>query len=635
MELLAPSALWWLGLLGPLALLYVLKRKREVRTVGSTWLWELARRDLRAERPWKRLVPHLSLVLQALVLVLGAVALARPVGGVRVPEGARLAVVIDTSASMAAREPDGSSRLELARRTALALARSLPPGGSMMLVDARAEPVVLAPPTADPAALERALDALAVRGESAGLEAAVAVASERLRDGPSGSRIVVLTDGAEDAEIVLPASPPVEIRAVGTDRPNAGLVACDVRARPTPEAPDRADVFARVAAYGQPAELWVLASVEGRGLVASRRVRVEPGSAQSVVMGADLPPDASGRGAVVRVELARAEEGTGQGTGDALALDDVAVAPSPGARRLPVFLVGQAPRSLERALLADRNVELFATSLEGLADRAADPSSGELDGLLVYAGRAPPVISGDALVVAPTEDSVLGVRLGPEASRPRIVSWDEADPRLRFVSLAEVHLTAARPFASAALRPLVTADAGVVAGVLERPDGEATILSFDPDRSDWPRGAGFVVFVRNLLERARARRAAGGIPPGALGEPLRVPAADGETVRATAPDGSTRSAVGHGGVALVEVPALPGSYAVEVGRRHLWALRSLGSPAQSDLSSRARFVERESGATVTGTTAREPLEAWPWLAALLLLALAAEVAWATRKGAAA
>jgi len=91
MDLLSPLQLAWLGLLGPLIILYILKRRRQVREIGSTLLWEAALRDLRAERPWKRLVPHLSLLLQALVIVAGAIALARPAGAGRVPRGARIA----------------------------------------------------------------------------------------------------------------------------------------------------------------------------------------------------------------------------------------------------------------------------------------------------------------------------------------------------------------------------------------------------------------------------------------------------------------------------------------------------------------------------------------------------------------
>ena len=78
MRLLSPLSLAWLGLLVPLVLLYVLRRRREERSVGSTLLWEAALRDLRAERPWRRLIPHLSLLLQILVLLAAAFALARP-----------------------------------------------------------------------------------------------------------------------------------------------------------------------------------------------------------------------------------------------------------------------------------------------------------------------------------------------------------------------------------------------------------------------------------------------------------------------------------------------------------------------------------------------------------------------------
>jgi hypothetical protein len=103
MSLLEPLSLAWLGLLVPLVLLYVLKRRREERVIGSTLLWSLAQRDLRAERPWQRLIPHLSLLLQILALIAGAFALSRPAGAGHLPSGARVVVVIDTSASMAAR----------------------------------------------------------------------------------------------------------------------------------------------------------------------------------------------------------------------------------------------------------------------------------------------------------------------------------------------------------------------------------------------------------------------------------------------------------------------------------------------------------------------------------------------------
>jgi hypothetical protein len=635
MELLSPWSLLWLGLVGPLVLLYVLKRRRQPRVVGSTLLWEQALRDLRAERPWRRLVPQVALLLQLLALVVGALALARPVGAGTVPAGARVAVVIDASASMAARDPgaDGSRHAEAVAR-ARALVRSLPPGGDALVIEAAAQPVVVAPATADAAALERALSGLRVRGGRADLGAAVALAAERLRGARPGSRVVLYTDAAEDGEVPLdPRGVPVEVRRLGSDAAaNAGIVAVDVRPRPDDGAPDRCDVFVRVAHHGaRPADLFVTASIDGRGVVASRRVTVAPDTAEGVVLSADLPPDEAARAPVVTVALSAAAGDREGGAGDALALDDVAVAPSPAARRLPVFAVGEPPPPVMRALRADRDVDVYATSLALLAERPADAPP--LDGLFVYTGVTPPEAPpGDSVVFAPTGPRAFDVELGPEVAAPRIVSWEEDDLRLRFVTLSDVHLDRARTVRGGA-RPLVAADAGAVIAAVARPAGETTIVAFDPAASDWPTRPSFVVFVRNLVERARQRRAAGGVPPGLLGEPLRVPARDGEEVVVRTPAGRTLRARARGALAVVPVDAEPGVYTVEVAGRSLRALRNLLDPSESDVRPRARFTTGGAGAEVRAAERSEGREAWPFLVGALLVLLVLEALWATREGA--
>jgi len=634
-ELLSPLQLAWLGLLAPLIVLYILKRRRQQRVVGSTLLWEQALRDLRAERPWKKLIPHLALLLQALVILLGALALARPAGAGRVPAGARVAVVVDTSASMAA-DADGQSRIERARSEARGLARGLAPGGQMMLIDAAAQPAVLSPPTQDATALERAIAQLDVHGGGSDIEAAVALAADRLRGAAGGSRIVLLTDAALDGEVPLDGrTAPVEVRRVGGTAPNTAIAAADVRARPSDDAPDRAEVFVRLTRFAQDdADVFVTATVVQAGdpqgnVVASRRVRIAAGQTESVVMGADLPPDASGRASIVRIQITAAE---GSRARDALALDDVVVVPSPGARRLPVFLVGAAPAPVERALRADSEVELFATTLESLAGREGDAPP--LDGLVIYVGQTPDTPPpGDSMVIGPVSDRVFELELGPVARGASIVTWDDEDPRLRFVQLSDVHVRAIRPVIGAAGRALVSTDAGPAIASVERPNGETTLVSFDPSQSDWPDRQSFVVFIRNVLERARNRRAAGGVASGSVGEALRVPAPDGETVTVVAPDGTRAEAVSRGGVAIIDVPAVPGVFRVSVGDRRLHALRNLLDPSESDLSARARFTRGGRATVAAAAEGNEHAESWPWLAAGLLIVLLLEVLWATRRSA--
>jgi hypothetical protein len=636
MELLSPWSLAWLGLTVPLLLLYVLKRRRQVRVVGSTLLWEQALRDLRAERPWRRLIPQVSLLLQLLALVAGALALARPVGAGTAPAGARVAVVIDASASMAARDPGAQrSRHAEAVARARALVRHLPPGGEALVVEAATPPVVVAPATADATALERALSGLRVRGGRADLTAALALAAERLRGARPGSRVVLYTDAAEDAEVSLDTrGVPVEVRRVGGEQAtNSGIVAVDVRPRPEEGAPDRCEIFVRVAHHGpRPADLFVTASVDGRGLVASRRITVRPDAAEAVVLVADLAPDEAARAPVVTVALAAAIGHPEASTGDALALDDIAVVPSPGARRLPVFAVGDPPAPVMRALRADSEVDLYTTSLERLAARPADAPP--LDGLFVYTGRTPPDLPvGDAVAFAPLEATAFGVELGPEVVAPRIVSWDENDLRLRFVTFSDVHLDRARTVRGGA-RPLVSADAGAVIASVSRPGSEATVVAFDPSDGDWPTRPSFVVFVRNLVERARQRRAAGGVPPGLLGEPLRVPARDGEEVVVRTPSGRSVRARARGNLALVPVDAEPGVYEVEVGGRSLRALRNLLDASESDTRPRARFTAGVADTRNGTADRRERRQAWPSLVGALFALLVLEALWATRNAAA-
>ncbi len=630
MSLLSPWGLAWLGLLVPLVLLYVLKRRRETKVVGSTLLWEQALRDLRAERPWRRLVPQVALLLQALAIAAGALALARPVGAGAVPSGAHVAVVVDVSASMAGRTR-GERRIDRARALASSLVESLPPGGRMMLLEAGSEASVLAPLTSDASTLRRALGQLAVRGASADLEGAVALAAERLRGAPAGSHVLLLTDGAEDGEIALAAEVPVEVRRVvpEQDAPvvNTGIVAADCRPAPG-DAADAADVFVRVAHVGDaPVDVFVTASIDGGPVVASRRLSVEPDGTASAVMRATFPPDEAGRAPIVRLQLSRAADEAGMD--DDLDLDDVAVVPSPGRQRLPVFLVGDAPAPVLRVLQADPRLELFETTLARLARRG--PDQPPLDGLFVYTGEVPDEPpAGDSIVIAPAADRVFELEVGAEVLAPRIVTWDEADPRLRFVSLGELQLISLRPLRGGGQR-LVETDRGAAIVGIARPDGETTVLGFDPAASNWPRQASFVVFFRNLLQRARRRRDAGGIAPGTLGEPLRIPAPDGTPVVVTTPAGHRIEAVSRGGLAVVPVAAEPGVYRAKVAGRELHALRSLLDPGESDLRPRVRFSRAGAGGDTTLGVAEEHHEAWPWLAALLLLLLVAEIAWATRR----
>lgn len=631
MTLLAPLSLLWLSLLIPLVVLYILKRRRREQVVGSTLLWEAALRDLRAERPFRRLLLHLALILQALALITGALALARPASRGDLDAGVRLAVVIDVSPSMAARD-DEVTRIDQARRLATTLAEGLPPEGEMMIIEAGAQPAVLSAFTNDVNALLRALDSLHVHGRRADLDAATDVAAERLHEAPAGSRLVVITDRAFDGELHLEALPvETEVRTVGSSGENTAIVAAGVRPASRAGSVDDAELFVRLERFGKSAaDVYLTASIEGGGLVASRRLRVNPDEPEAVVLNAALPPDTAGRAALVTVELTHDREDV-----DALDLDDVVVIPSPGSAKLPVFLVGPPPRSVKRVLQADPMVELFETDLETLA--AGDSSPEELDGLLIFTGSTPDEPTpGDSVVIIPAENAeepakLFGLELGAPVEAARVTTWDEQDAKLRFVALANITLGTLRPLKGAAGRSLIETTAGTAAAVLAHHRGEVTVLAFDPSQGGWSRDPSFVIFFRNLLEGARRRRLQGGIPPDDLGEPLRVAAADGTRVEVVTPSGDRMTARSRGGVALVSIPPEPGAFHVDVGSKQLYGLRSLRNRQESDLRPRGRILAGDRPVEATTATVRTHRERWPYVVFVLLLFLVAECLVATRR----
>ena len=104
MSLLAPWALL-VGLLGPVIVaMYLLKLRREERTVSSTFLWQRMVRDVEANAPWQKLRRNILLLLQLLALLALMFALARPFLRTTGISGRNLILIVDRSASLDATE---------------------------------------------------------------------------------------------------------------------------------------------------------------------------------------------------------------------------------------------------------------------------------------------------------------------------------------------------------------------------------------------------------------------------------------------------------------------------------------------------------------------------------------------------
>src|SRR5262245_36041529 len=129
---------WWqwglLGLVPPAIIaLYFLKLRRQPLAVPSTYLWSRTIEDLHVNSLWQRLRQSLLLFLQLLLIALIAFTLLRPGWSGTELQDDRYVFLIDTSASMSATDAV-PSRLDQAKRQAVALIDQMKPGSAAMII---------------------------------------------------------------------------------------------------------------------------------------------------------------------------------------------------------------------------------------------------------------------------------------------------------------------------------------------------------------------------------------------------------------------------------------------------------------------------------------------------------------------
>src|SRR5436305_5664397 len=118
MKFLAPAAFLFALTIPVVIVFYLLKRKRVIRLVPSTLLWQKFLAETQASAPFQKLRKNWLLVLQIILLTLAVLALSRPYFAARTKPAQLRVVILDTSASMQATD-ELPSRFEKARAEAL------------------------------------------------------------------------------------------------------------------------------------------------------------------------------------------------------------------------------------------------------------------------------------------------------------------------------------------------------------------------------------------------------------------------------------------------------------------------------------------------------------------------------------
>ncbi|MBP3646520.1 MAG: BatA and WFA domain-containing protein, partial [Clostridia bacterium] len=179
MTFLHPIFAWGFLSLAVILILYLLKRKYEVRNVPSTFLWRKAGQELSASKPFQKLRRNVLLPIQLLMAAVLVFALMRPV--LPGDAGGETVMIFDLSASMQAKN-GSETRLEEAVETARGIIDGMRAEDALTILAVSSDTQQLLMRSTDRGAARRVLDGLAPSNSTADLSGAVSLAEAMERE---------------------------------------------------------------------------------------------------------------------------------------------------------------------------------------------------------------------------------------------------------------------------------------------------------------------------------------------------------------------------------------------------------------------------------------------------------------------
>ncbi|MCX8090005.1 MAG: VWA domain-containing protein [Verrucomicrobiae bacterium] len=614
MKFLSPLAFLFAVSIPVVILFYLLKRKRVVKLVPSTVLWQRFLADTQASAPFQKLRKNWLLYLQILLLALAVLALARPFFPTEAKPARLRVVILDGSASMQATD-ESPSRFEKARAEALRWVDALQPGDQMVILLAGANTEVKQPATSDKAALRRALLACAPSDAPTRLLPALRLADSLVRDHRS-AEVHLFSDGAaDDLREFTGRTLPLIYHKLGHRAENLALIALD--SRPHPDEPNLRVVYTAVASFASNTlradlELFFQAADAATPrLLETRVLTVQPGQTAKHAFTVEQRADG-----IFTARLVGRDD---------LAADDEAFVVSLLPRAVNVLLLTRGNRLLEKALRAVPNVQL--TVATDLTDPAERFDFVVLDGVT-------PTVWPKGNVLAFRVANTNWIERLTELESPALVDWKATHPLLRYVSFDAVLVAKSLAPAESALPawalPVLEASRAALILAGERGRQRIVWVGFDPLESNWPLRVSFPIFIANAVEwlnPANARLAQLFVR---AGDPFRLPLTEPlPTAEVKLPDGSTRTLkLDTNATELVfGETARRGVYQVRLGTNSIPFCANLLDPAESNILPRDELKFGESASVPATTVQRTNYELWRTLAALGLGLLLLEWWW--------
>ncbi|MEP6662948.1 MAG: BatA and WFA domain-containing protein, partial [Verrucomicrobiota bacterium] len=475
MKFLALSAFWFSAAIPVVVVFYLLKRKRTVRLVSSTLLWQKFLAENQANSPFQKLRHNWLLLLQLFLLLLSILALSRPYFFGSVKSSALRVVILDASASMQSVD-ESPSRFEKGRAEISQLIGGMRDEDQMVILQAAANTEVKQSATSDKAALRRALKSCSVTDAATHLKEALKLAGTLTRSRPD-AEIHLFSDGAaNDLTEFENKNVNFAFHRIGQRSDNIGIIALDIRSNP--DDPKQRAIYASVQNFSANLHEAELELQFGGKLIEVRPLKFAGKETSPQIFFVEQVADG-----LFTLKLK---------VNDDLAADNEASIFSALPQPAKILLVTRGNRFLEKALRGAANVQL------SVASELSHPAP-EFD-LTVLDDIVPAVWpTGNLLAIHVSRTNWF--ESVSTAENPSIVDWKNTHPLLRYVNFDNVQISETLKIKSPSWAlPLV--DAQQTPLLLSGEFGHQKIVwvGFDTLQSTWPLRVSFPIFIANAVD---------------------------------------------------------------------------------------------------------------------------------------
>ena len=454
---LSPLAFQLLYTLPLLVVPYLLRNREKTHIVSALFLYQGLPSASRIS-PWGRVQITPLFFLQLLILLLLIAAAAQPFLHKR---GGKVALVLDTSASMQARAPSGTGSLfDLAKQQALQSLNSIPSSESVSFFTNAPLPALIASSADDRGQLSALVSHLMATDAPDPSDDVLSAFFSQLFGEQGFQHVYFFTD----RPLTTPSpSSALTVAAFGGPQPNLGITA--FRLYRSPFAPNDVDATVTIAgakaATGQ-GQVSIEDADTGKSLVSRSFSKGET----SLFSFSHLP--------IAQAYRARLQLQNGNGDQDGLALDNEAYAILPSLTTVAVLLVTPSP-AVARSLSVIPNL-----NVETIAPQDYTPAKAAQFAFVLFHLTAPEALPpASAAFLLPPEGNPL-FPLGKTTTHVQVTQWTAAHPLTSYVTFSLFSPTYAQALQSVAWgQPIVNATVGPIVLAGEQEGKRYLVTGFD------------------------------------------------------------------------------------------------------------------------------------------------------------